>query len=197
MDILASLLLTPVTRYMLLMFSKVISPLKRKMVEKIKNEIEIDNKGKLKFITNQSHPAAWLKFKITSKTEVDLTTKQIIAWVISGGAAINKINWSWQEKKLVMGNEYAVYLGSTTFHDISNVPSKENVYFGLYYTLPLNVDFGKNRLGLAGVVEFDSSFGTILKDFEVSFDLSTIEWEETLNVGVDSFKNEKTILKFK
>lgn len=113
MDILASLLLTPVTRYMLLMFSKVISPLKRKMVEKIK----------------------------------------------------------------------------------SNVPSKENVYFGLYYTLLPNVDFGKNRLGLAGVVEFDSSFGTILKDFEVDFRLSNVEWEKALNVWGGSFKNEKTILK--
>ena len=195
MDILASLLLTPVTRYMLLIFSKVISPLKRKMLEKIKTEIEIDNKGELKFITNLSYPAAWLKFKITSKTEVNLTTKQIIAWVISGGAVIDKINWSWQEKILEMGKESAFYSGSTTFHNISNVPSKENVYFGLYYTLPLNVDFGKNRLGLAGVVEFDSIFGTILKDFEVGFRLPKVEWEEALNVWGDSFKNEKTILK--
>ncbi|MBU3968086.1 MAG: hypothetical protein KKG76_12080 [Euryarchaeota archaeon] len=194
MDIIASLLLNSVTRSILFMLSKVISPLKRKILEKIKNEIEIRNKGELNFITNLSYPAAWLKFEIISKTEINLTTKQIIAWVIFGGAAIDKINWSWQEKILEKGKESAVYTGSTTFHNIINVPSKENVYFSFYYPLPLNVDFGKNRLGLEGVIEFDSSFGTILKDFEVHFELSKDKWEEALNIWRESYKNEKTIL---
>ncbi len=196
MDILASLLSRTITRFILLMFSRIIDPLKQKILKKINKEIEIYNKGELDFRTQTSYPTAWLRFKVISKSEIDLHPKHIIAWVIWGGAAIDNISW-WRQENIFekeRSSASAVSTGGTTYHSISELPSKENRYFGLYYPLPPHVDFGKYGLGLHGIIEFDCSFGTVVKEFEVGFELSEKKWNEALDIWKQSWKTEKTII---
>jgi len=144
---------------------------KHKPLEK---EIEVDDwDTDLSILARQFYPAVRLKFKIINKTEVYLTTKSVIAWVLYNGAGIDKITWFRQEKKLNRA--------FTTYHSIEDVPPKEDIYFELYYPLPPSVDLAKYELGLEGVIEFDSAFGTILKDFRVGFEVSKEEWKKALN----------------
>ncbi len=56
------------------------------------------------------------------------------------------------------------------------------------------MDFGKRGLGLHGIIEFDCSFGTVVKEFEVGFELSEKKWDEALNTWKPSWKNDKTII---
>ncbi|MCZ7381095.1 MAG: hypothetical protein O8C64_05945 [Candidatus Methanoperedens sp.] len=193
MDILASLLSTTITRSILRMFSHIIDPLKQKILKKIEKEIEIDKEGKLYFLTETSYPAARLRFKVISKSEIDLHPKHFIAWVRRSGAAIDKISWSWQENIFGKGRLNAFSTG-ITYHSIPKLPSKENGDFELYYSLPSHVDFGKPGLGLHGIIEFDCSFGTVVKEFEVGFKLSEKTWNEALDIWKESWKNEKTII---
>jgi len=197
MDILALLLSTTITRFILLMFSRIINPLKQTILKKINKEIEIDNKGEPPiFFAETSYPAAWLKFKVISKSEIDLHPKHIIAWVIKSGAVIDKISW-WRQENIFekeRSSAVTVLTGGTTYHSIPELPSKENRYFGLYYPLPTHVDFGKHGLGLHGIIEFDCSFGTVVKEFEVGFKLSEKNWDEALDTWKPSWKNEKTII---
>lgn len=170
---------------------------RKKLMNKIEKEIEVDNKGELNFLTETSFPAAWLKFKVISKAEVDLTPKHIIAWAIWCGAAIDKICWSKQENIFEREQSSAVRVltGSTTYHSIPKLPIKENRYFGLYYPLPPHVDFGKHGLGLHGIIEFDCSFGTtVVKEFEVNFKISEDKWKEALDIWTDSLKGKRTII---
>lgn len=192
----ASLLQTTIPRFILLMFSRIIDPLKQKILEKIEKEIEIDKEGKLDFLTETSYPAALLRFKVISKSEVDLHPKHFIAWVRRSGAAIDKISWSWQENifEKERSSASAVSTGGTTYHSVPKLPSKENRYFGLYYPLLPHVDFGKPGLGLHGIIEFDCSFGTVVKEFEVGFELSEKKWNEALDIWKQSWKTEKTII---
>lgn len=195
-SLLASLLSTTITRFILLMISRIIAPLKQTILKKINKEIEIDNKGELIFLIDTSYPAAWLKFKVISKSEIDLHPKHIIAWVIRSGAAIDKISW-WRQENIFekeRSSAVTVLTGGTTYHSILKLPSKENRYFGLYYPLPPNVDFGKHGLGLHGIIEFDCSFGIVVKEFEVGFKLSETNWGEALDTWKPSWKNEKTII---
>lgn len=171
---------------------------KEKFRNKIEREIEVDSKGNLSFFTEVSFPAAWLKFKVISKSEVDLYPKHVTAWVIRSSAAIGKISWSKQENIFEKERSSAVTVltGSTTYHNIVNLPSKENRYFGLYYPLLPNVDYGKHSLGLHGVIEFDCSFGTVVKEFVVGFNISESEWNKALEIWKQSWKTEKTIISF-
>lgn len=64
----------------------------------------------------------------------------------------------------------------------------------LYYPLPLHVDFGKYDLSLRGIIEFDSSFGRVTKNFIVSFDVSENKWNETLDKLKENLKGKRTIM---
>jgi hypothetical protein len=166
---------------------------KERFQNKIEREIEVDNKGELIFAIEYSYPSAWLKFKITNMSDIYLKTKRIIAWVIQGGAPINKINWCWQEK-ILEKKKGSVYTGSTVYNKISNCSPKGNVYFYLYYPLAPYVDFGKQNLGLHGIIEFSSNFGTVIKEFNISLETT----EDKCNNALDKWKKDlgskKTII---
>jgi hypothetical protein len=167
---------------------------KKKGRKKTAEEIEIPINGKkFKFITERPYPIIWLKFEIISKSDVKLTPKQLIAKVICNNVTIDKINWSEQEKFLDNRMKAKGNTSTETYNKIPDLPAKENRDFELYYPLPLNVDFGKG-LSLRGIIEFDSIFGTIVKEFHVSFNDMENEWQEALDKWRKSWKTEKTII---
>ena len=167
---------------------------KKKGRKKTEKEIEIPINGKkIQFMTERSYPIIWLKFEIISKSDVNLTPKQLIAKVICNNVTIDQINWSDHEKKLDDMMKAKGNTSTETYNKIPDLPAKENRDLELYYPLPLNVDFGKG-LSLCGIIEFDSIFGTIVKEFHVSFKNMENKWQEALDKWKKSWKTEKTII---
>ncbi|MCK4937940.1 MAG: hypothetical protein KAR85_05000 [Methanosarcinales archaeon] len=167
---------------------------KKKGRKKTAEEIEIPINGKkIKFITERSFPIICLKFEIRSQSDVKLTPKQLIAKVICNNVTIDKINWSEQEKILDDMRKAKGNTSTETYNNIPDLPAEENRDFELHYPLPLNVDFGMG-LSLRGIIEFDSIFGTIVKEFHVSFTDMGNEWPEALDKWKESWKTEKTII---
>ena len=131
---------------------------KKKGSKKTEKEIEIPITGKkFQFMTERPYPVIWLKFEIISKSDVKLTPKQLIAKVICNNVIIDKISWSDQDKIFDDMMKTKSNTGTETYNKIPELPAKENRDFELYYSLPLNVDFGMG-LNLHGIIEFDSIF---------------------------------------
>ncbi len=159
---------------------------KEKFRRKIK--VEIDGKLGLEFATETAFPAAWLNFKAISKSDVDLTPIQIVAWVLLGAATIDKISWSRQE------SIFTKSVGINMYHRIPDVPATENAYFRFYYPLPPHVDFGKYELCLFGAIEFDCVYGKVVKNFQTSRILSEDEWRKAMDKWKEEYKGKSVIM---
>jgi hypothetical protein len=136
-------------------------------------------------------PAAWLKFKVRGISEVNLIPKKIVAWILVGGATIGEITWSKQDFIFVKS------LGMEKYHIIPNIlpaGQTQDESFQFYYPLPLYVDFGKNKLVINGVIEFDSIFGTVSKKFQVEGNLSEDMWENALDAWKKCYEGSKTLI---
>ena len=167
---------------------------KKKGRKKTKEKIKIPEKEtKFQFMTELPYPIIWLKFEIINNSDVKLTPKQLIAKVIYNNVTIDKINWSEQEKILDKRIKAKNITSTETYNKIPDLPAEKNCDFELYYPLPLNVDFGKD-LSLRGIIEFDSIFDTIVKEFHVSFNDMENEWQEALDKWKKSWITEKTII---
>jgi hypothetical protein len=147
----------------------------------------------LVFATEWSNPAAWLNFKVRNYSDVNLTPKNIHAWVILGDVIIDKISWSRQESIFAKSVKIDLYHKIPDLPATSNSPTTIAHDFQFYYRLPMYADFGKNELSLLGAIEFDCLFGTVVKNFQTSYNLSEDEWTKALDKWQKDFKGKRTI----
>jgi len=131
------------------------------------SSIEIDNEGEL-CLLKTSYPAAWLRFKVFNGSGIDLHPKRIIALVIYGDTVIDKIDW-WRQEKIFEKKFSRALAGGTAYHSIPEFSTGAS-YPELYYPLPPHVDFEKG-LGLCGIIECDCDFGTVVKEFDIWFEV--------------------------
>lgn len=145
--------------------------------EKLWNKINVEIEGKMNviFATEWYYPSAWLKFKLRNYSDVNLSPKNIVAWVILSGATIDKISWSKLEDTFSGSGE----IGGQ--NKIPNLPAAIDRDIQLFYPIPSHVDFGRNELSLVGAIEFDSLFGTFVKYFQTKSNLSKDEWKNALD----------------
>ena len=163
---------------------------KKKFLSIIK--IEIESKMNLNFST-ESNPAAWLKFEGRNYSYFDLTPKNIHARVILGGETKGHISWSRQEDIFIKSSEIGLCHIIPDLPSISNLPTTISHIFQIYYPLPMYTDFGKKELCLLGTITFDCVFGTVVKYFQTSCNLSEDKWSEALNKWQKDLKGKRTI----
>lgn len=151
---------------------------RKKVRDKIENEIQIDEEGKLHFIKSDRGLlpiAAILQFKVINMSDFSLKPNFIDTWVKRQDWQIGKIYWFRQEiegKDGTKEREHRFGLASNNggLDIISRElrPKSPNTYFDLCYLLPIGADIEKaDSLGLYGIIEFNYDGINIVKHINV------------------------------
>lgn len=151
---------------------------RKKVRNKIENEIQIDTEGKLHLIKSDyglPPVAAILQFKVTNMSDFSLNPNFVGTWIINRCWQIGKAYWFRQEiegkdNKKEREHHFGFVLNNRGFDIIPReLPSKShNISFELCYPLPVSIDVEKiDGLGLNGIIEFSYDGINIVKVINV------------------------------
>lgn len=173
--ILAYLIQFGLGRLILKIGSLLMPRIRKKILKKIKDEIQIESGGDIVLNTAEIAPSVFFPINMMSKTEFDARPQTLTAWVLLDDTPLDRI--------VVKRADKIIDVNPNTIEDL---PAKKNRSLRIYYRLPfIKTSVGKKWIKLHGVITFDTKFGTFDKFFNIDYSVKPDEWARVINLWKD------------